>query len=354
MARSGVGRAAAPVTGLLGLILLLGPDRPHELPEHYRVELEVPPVDAALWFAARYPQYFMSGETGLRSWLDGLDPRDRLFVLAMAQTLTWAWVEHELDAFEQRELTGLVDEAITAVRLETLNQLDLNADQFPEMADIEIAAHYGDPQFADGVFARLVRGISNCEGQNHLVALLLDSALEPSAAWLPGIDASMVGVPKHDLVRLSGPMLAQPIYVDAWSNLPAFTVDPSQPGAAPSLAELGDPPPPVVADVAGRAPLAVEFYANSQGTTIVLLPERHAPTKRVSLRVRAPALDRASLARIDDPWRVYLYARILHIYDDPRATDMYQFVLDHHCDSSPPPRTFICIATALLLKRIER
>ncbi|MFO7568061.1 MAG: hypothetical protein R6X02_35795 [Enhygromyxa sp.] len=352
MARSGVGRSATPIAGLLAVVLVFGPGRPYELPEHYRVELEVPPVDAALWFVARYPQYFNSGEAGLEAWLDGLDARDRVFVLAMAQTLTWAWVEHELAGLDEQDLQGLTLETITVIRHKTLNQLELAVHHHPELEGVEFDADLQDSRFRSGVFARLVRGISNCEGQNHLLAVLLGAALEPRAAWEPSIEVEMSGVDGHDLVRLTGLLLDQPVYVDAWSNLPPFTVDPTQPRAVPSLAELEQPPRPVIPGLAGREPHPAEEYTRHPGRSIELLPGREAPTKRVSLKVRAPRLDEASLARIKDPWRLYLFARVLHVYDDPRAAGLYQFVLEHHCEDRRPPRPFVCVASETLLERL--
>jgi hypothetical protein len=352
MPRAGFGRSPAWITGLLALILLVVPGRPYELPEHYRVELEVPPVDAALWFVARYPQYFTSGETGLGSWLEQLDPRDREFVLAMAQTLTWAWVEHELARFDEHELDDLALQSIEVVRRETLNQLELNVDHHQEIAAIEFDAYVGDPHFASGVFARLLRGVSNCEGQNHLLAVLLDAALEPGPPWVPSVDAIMVGVPRHELVRLVNQPLEQPVFVDAWSNLPPFTLDPNRPRAAPTLAELGASPPPVVPGLAGVEPRPADEYAHSQGTAITLLPGRRAPTKRVDLKVRAPRIDPVSLAKYEDPWQVYLFARVLDVYDDPRAADLYRFLIEHYGCEQMRPLNFVCQASMALLARL--
>jgi hypothetical protein len=344
-------RRIGTIVGLIALVLLLG-RTVHELPERYRVEYDVPPVEAALWFASRYPEYFKTGEEGLDAWLDSLPARDRVFVLAMSQTLAWAWVEHEVERFDAQDPTGLAREVTIVLRHKTLNQLEFDLESYAEAEGMQMNAYTGDPRFAAGVFARLVRGASNCEGQNHLAALLLESALEP----IPdsSFDADMVGVPSHDLVRLSGRSLAQPIYVDAWSNLPAFTVDPSQPGDAPLLGELGDSPPPVVPGAASQAPFEAAAYQAGEGVSIVMLPERHAPTKPVSLKIRAPALDEDSLARVKDPWKIYLYARILHVYDDPRAADVYRFLLERQwCEDERPPGTFLCVAGTKLLERLE-
>lgn len=341
-------RRVAPIVALVALILLMGRTM-HESPKRYRVQIDVPPVEAALWFAARYPQYFTSGETGLEQWLDDLPTRDRVFVLAMSQTLAWAWVDHEIESFREQEPNGLAREVTLVTRRKTLNQLEISVEDYTEQEGVEFNAYIGDPLFSAGVFARLVRGASNCEGQNHLAALLLETALEDS---YPGIEADMVGVPSHDLVRLSGSTLGQPIYVDAWSNLPAFTVDPTEPADAPLLSELGDPPPPVMLRAASQAPFTAEEYDEGISVPVVLQPERDAPTIPVSLKIRVPKLDQASLARIEDPWRIYLYARILHIYDDPRAADLYRFLLERHCADKKPPRPFVCDAATALLERL--
>jgi hypothetical protein len=320
----------------------------HEMHRRHRVQLDLPPVEAALWFAARYPQYFTSGEKGLGPWLDGLDPRDRDFVIAMGQTLAWAWVEHELAGFEQDEPDGLARQAEAAIRRETLNQLDLNPEQFPDVDVMEFNAWLGDPDFAAGVFARLVRGVSNCEGQNHLVGLLLDTALESK-----GIDAVMISTNRgHELVQLDGPTLPQPIYVDAWSNLPAFTLEPSRDGGIPSLDELGDPPPEVVPGAAGRRPFSAAVYAAGIEDPIEMLVEHDAPTKPVDLVIQAPPLDEAKLATIEDPWRLYLFARILHLYDDPRADGLYKLLLEQHCSHRPRVRSFVCAAASALHGRL--
>jgi hypothetical protein len=343
---------ASCITGI-AVILTRWPTVPPEPPVPHRVELDVPPVEAALWFVARYPEYFTSGEDGFATWLASLDARDREFVLAMGQTLAWAWVEHELAGFVEHDPEGLGREAIGVIRHKTLNQLEVGLEPLEEAEHMSLLAYFGDEHFADAVFARLVRGASNCEGQNHLLALLLDTALETVDGG-SGLDADMVGIPNgHELVRVSGPTLAQPMFVDAWSNLAPFTVDGSKPHVAPLLAELGDPPTRLLPEFPWRPPQPASWYAEAGSTTIVVLPERNAPTMPVSLEVRAPALDPASLARIDDPWRLYLYARVLHLYDDPRAGELYLYLLERHCMQHNWQLIYVCATSMKLRKRVE-
>ena len=297
-----------------------------------------PPVEAALWFVARYPQYFTSGEDGLDTWLVSLDEREREFVLAMGQTLAWAWVEHELEHFTESDPEGLAREASNVIRQKTLNQLEVNLEPLGESEHMSLLAYVGDPSFADGIFARLVRGASNCEGQNHLLALLLDTALEPQQ-----LDADIAGIQTgHELVRVTGSSLAQPMFVDAWANLPPFTVD-----TLAELGELGNPSGRLIAGLPGRPPQPASFYAETVSFPIAVLPDRRAPTKPVDLEVRAPSLDPEDLERAD-AWQLYLYARVLHLYDDPRARELYEYLLERDCSEHGWQRIYVC-ATAMKL-----
>ena len=346
-------RVALAMATLVSVVAL--PSCEHEPPPasaaEHRVLLERPPVEVALWFVHRYPSYFKSGERRIDEWLAKLDPREREFVLAMGQTLAWAWVEHELARFTATDPVGVAEQASVVVRRKTLNQLELNFEPLAERDHVEMAAFIGDPRFFDAVFARLVRGASNCEGQNHLLAVLIDSALEPDRVWQPRIDVRFIDVPGHNLVRVSGPPLAQPVFVDAWSNLPPFSVDPDRASAVPDVREFGDPPPRLIPDRRGRPPGPPDWYARALGEHVHMAPGRHAPQVPVDLAIAPPDLSAASLARMRDPWRVYMLARVLHIYDDPRATELYQFVLDHHCDGRKRQRAYVCVAAGLLIER---
>jgi hypothetical protein len=347
---AGIVAAICLIAGIVVVaVLARRPSAPPEPAVPHRVQLDVPSVEAALWFVDRYPEYFTSGEDGFATWLASLDARDREFVLAMGQTLAWAWVEHELASFAAHEPDGLAREAIGVVRRKTLNQLEVNLEPLGESEGMSLLAYIGDERFADGVFARLVRGASNCEGQNHLLAMLLDTGFE-STDWGRELDADMAGIESgHELVRVSGRELAQPMFVDAWSNLAPFTVDGSKPHVAPLLDEAGDPPARLIPEFPARPPQPSSWYAQTQSTPILVLPERDAPTMPVSLDVRAPSLDQHSLERIDDPWRLYLYARVLHLYDDPRAGDLYLHLLERHCSEHGWQRIYVC-ATAMKLR----
>lgn len=339
--------------------------------ERFRVELDVPPVDAALWFVDTFPDYVTRGEDGLEPWLEGLDPRDRRFVLAMAQTLTWAWVEHELEGLadvrpieDQAEIDALAQAATLAVRLESLNQLEVSLDVFGEQMGGRLDAYRGDASFAQGVFARLVRGATNCDGQNHLALLVLEAAVEEREL---GYAVELVGIEVgHEVVHVTGPELGRGVYVDAWANLEPFGLDDEHPQGVPTLGEQGwvpglmtgetidsvpGVPWAVVPALARRAPHPPRIYAAAVGQRVELHPPRDAPTRPVSLEIRAPSLTPKALERIDDPWRLYLYARVLDLFDDPRAPALYTRILDRSCPARGRPKNLVCAGSILFHER---
>jgi hypothetical protein len=323
------------------------PNTPH------RVAFDVTPMEAALWFANRYPRYFSSGEGELEAWLATLDPRDRVFVQAMAQTLLWAWVEHELANIDADTPDAVARAVIGLVRHKTLNQLELNFDRFTEAEGIELYTYVGDPGFVDGAFARLVRGASNCEGQNYLAGVLIEAALAPRWPWQPRAWFEISGVwigSGHDLVRMHRSDFGQPMYVDAWANLPPFSVDPSRPAVAPDASTFASDVA-LLPGMRGRPMAAPAEYASTPGVRVELLPGRDAPTMPVDLPIAAPDLAPDRLGRFG-PWRLFAFARVLHLWDDPRAAELYRYVLDHHCEPPDSQRVYVCVAAELLAKRL--
>lgn len=335
---------------LLAVAVVVGLSRRGErlpLAEH-RVLYDVSDRDAALWFVDRYPDYFQVGETHFAEWLEGLPEHERIFVIAMGNTLAWAWLERELEALDAEDLDGLSRQAIARTRGATLNQLEIRLEALsPDMPSVEFTASAGEPKFADEVFARLVRGATNCDGQNHVAAMLLNAELSDRKL---DARARLLSIDSHMLVRVDGPELAQPLYVDAWSNLPPFVLD-EQPAARGAIVEPGELPA-LLPGLVGREYREVEVYTRGHASWVAPTTGRRAPRRGTTLNITAPPMDQASLDRVEDRWRLYFYARVLDLYDDPRAADLYQRAIDRACDPNGP-RNFVCMASIEFLARLE-
>ncbi|GEM_PF-2722880 len=343
------GRRTAALVGVFGVVIAIsigvviavtrGRQQPKQAVATPRVVYEVPARDAALWFVARYPDYFTSGERGLGTWLESLPLEERTFVVAMGHTLLWDWVEHESQTIGDGRLESRSLAAIVALRAKTLNQLDIDIGEL----EIGLFADRDDPHFGDGVFARLVRGASNCDGQNHLLELLLNTG--PDIAHLVGLPSG------HKVVRVIGRDLVQPVFVDAWSNVPPFVLSSTLRSPISMVAREGATPKPVVPGLPGWPLESVENYSAAGGRAIDLATERDTPRQGAPLAIEPPPMDRVSLDAIEDPWQLYLFARVLQLYDDPRAGELYRRAIEV-CRDSSSATAFMSEASSLLTERL--
>lgn len=318
-----------------------GPKLTPFFPRH-RVPLDVPPVDAALWFVDTYPGYFANGEGGVSKWAATLPEAEREYALGLAQTLVWEWVERETAAYEANgeDLDALGREAITSIREKTLNQLDMNFHDYEE--ETPLWAERRDPDFTEGIFARLVRGASNCDGQNHLLELLLDT-------W---VESKLVGTRSgHKLVRLEELSDGQPVFMDAWSNFPPLRLRPEGETGFETVGRGAWEPSLVVERAAKHEAEPPANYRASGGRPIEIRPARDIPALGERLTVPPPVIELASYEEEVDPWRLYLRARVLHIFDDPRAGMLYQDLIARACEPDDGPAPFECVAAPQLLAR---
>ncbi|MCA9685969.1 MAG: hypothetical protein KC457_27600, partial [Myxococcales bacterium] len=157
----------------------------------------------------------------------------------------------------------------------------------------------------------------------------------------------------HEILRVHGPPLAQPLFVDGWSNLAPFVLE-AEPAVedAVTLATLGAAPRPVLPGAALRIPEAPARYAEAEGCgPVIMAPRFDAPRRGADFVMQAPKLDDATLDRIEDPRVLFLFARVLHLYDDPRAQDLYRRVLTRSCPGRWLPWAYLCRGTEQLLAR---
>ena len=181
-----------------------------------------------------------------------------------------------------------------------------------------------DEGFDGGAFARLVRGFSNCDGVNGLLAMLL--LVRMPQVELHHLDGTDNG---HSLAVL--PRGRGPVFIDAWADFGLMALS-KAPAGVQDYAELA----PVSVDDAGF--YERETYEQSQrDPNIDLYFGAHDP--RPDLRV----LD--TLPPIRDARDAYLRARVLDLYGlGDVAQPLYEQAIEMSCED---PNASICqLATA--------
>jgi hypothetical protein len=172
----------------------------------------------------RHPDYFLPGRatwsarTSDRSAVHALDR------LAMAQ-----FVERT------RRTIALEHEGVAAARacVAVVSELVVNQ----RATHAHLAESIVDDDFADTAFSRLLRGFQSCEGQNHLLALLLRGFFD-RVELFESVDPTS-GQGEHIVVRVESDRGW--FFADAWSDFPVFYVRECGAGAldgVPEHAEL--------------------------------------------------------------------------------------------------------------------
>ncbi len=171
--------------------------------------LEQLPLSAALDYVHRHPEYFIADPAA--EVIRGEPPRGA--DAELDRHLAGDWVARQL-ATGYRGVD--VDDRISwAHRSVELTQEALVSQRSPEI--FKLAGDCTcDPGFSDAAFARLVRGFSNCDGVNHVLAMLLFRR-EPKTR-LRHLDLGHNSDPYSGHTLAVMPGRREPIFVDAWAD----------------------------------------------------------------------------------------------------------------------------------------
>lgn len=342
--------AAAAVLALVAALLLRRREPP---PALYRVDPGVPAIDAALWLVDRYPGYFDGVEGDEFAAFSAQVPaHERAFVLSLAHHLAWVWVEREAAAIfreaggaENLSLGTLGRAATRRIRDQTLNQLEISIHDGLERT----AANIDEPHYLGGVFSRLVRGLSNCEGQNHFLLLIVDAILGPRGARV-----AWTRTAEHTLVEVTMPGASAPIYFDAWSNLPPYVLaDRSDDPSVLTHAAIVADQPFVVPGRRGRIHERPDRLHSAGRPWERLVHPRELPPwpgpPPAGIEIRRPVIDLARARTTDDIRRLFFAARVLHLFGEIEAAIPIYQVIDARCPDHPPGDDYVCPSTRLYL-----
>jgi len=275
------------------------------------VEQEQLPLDAALRYVYEHPEYVIADPdsdvmVGVRP-----DPEQA----ELDRHLAGDWVARQLVSYSAADEADKISWARRSV--EIVREVMLSQREPGLFLDSDDCLC--DEGFSDGAFARLVRGFSNCDGVNGVLAMLLLVRMpQVELRHLDGVDNG------HSLVAL--PRARGLVFIDAWADFGLM-----------ALAEA----PVGVLDYAELAPLSVddagfyerEDYEQSQPDPDVdLFFGGHDP--KPDLRV----LD--TLPPIRDARDAYLRARVLDLYGlELVARPWYEQAIEMSCED---PNASIC------------
>lgn len=167
---------------------------------------------SALALVARAPDVFLEDP---RPFFERTSRAGRLVVFGLDAVVLRAFVRRVLVTAPAPDAGPLafVDHAIAHARRAFVNQREVRAEH-------REGIHEGI--FFRTAGARLVRGYTSCEGQNHLLAVLLATRARDVA--LVETRSARERASTHTLVTL--PLGGAPLFADAWGDVARFTLEP--------------------------------------------------------------------------------------------------------------------------------
>jgi hypothetical protein len=282
------------------------------------------PLAVALDYVARHPEFIIADPnaehlTGERPTGDDAE---------LDRRLAGDWIARKLSEHPRNTSTiawarvsvGIVRDALRSQRSPNLY--------------IESYESTWDRGFEDAEFARLIRGLSNCDGVNYTLARLL-AARVPDAT-LVHLDGSVNGrhVGGHTLATIPGD--GGPIFVDAWADFGLMVLSAAVSDQVTTYDEL------LPAEPDGVYPRVLYEQPLISHVDSVYEPRGAGPDLTIP----------DELPPIKDARDAYLRARVFDVYGlDAEALPLYQLTADLACEDLyaplcqlahsflPPPRT---------------
>lgn len=258
---------------------------PSELPPGWE------PQDLFRWFLIRHPKYLELDGPALNPWLSSLSASQFSELEAAAGALLRAWVAHTRAALR---VSASDDVAYLHSCIRAVSEITVTGHELGSHAAQRFFPHIKGSVYPRGTAARLMHGISNCDGVNYLLAELL----------APDFDTFLARVDRHRLVEVR--IAPSCIYLDAQAALPPFVLAGRAPSGALTVDELVDRFHSTP-DYDDRV-LPVERYRRVWGRTgLSKLPPKPWP-RQVRLSRAVAGTGEQTL------WDDYMEARMQHLF----------------------------------------
>lgn len=284
------------------------------------------PMSVALDYVQRHPEYFLA------------NPQDELISsevprgadAELDRRLAGDWVARSMLEYSEADVADRLRWARRSVEITRTTMLSQRDPGIYVLASDCVC----ERRFSDAAFGRLVRGFSNCDGMNHVLAMLL-SQREPDTRLYHLGDSSDVDV-GHTLAVIPGN--DAPIYVDAWADFGLMVLSSSAAQGVPTWDEVNPNDAP---DHGGR--YAREYYERSKRVRKTELD--------YGLRHDEPADTTipSDLPPITDARSAYLRARVFDLYGlDSEALPLYEQAADMACVD---PEAALCQLATVFVAR---
>lgn len=258
------------------------------------------PLGAALWLARHHADYLLGVEgDDFSRWRSSLAEIEVERVLAIGGALVQDWLEGRhvaIGPLDPLQPGAWLTRAAGHVASQLLTPFDVDFD-----CGRLLFSDCHDPHFEEGTASRLLRGLVNCDGHSHIVALALAGRTR----------VELLEVPSHRLVGVPELVRGGRVYLDAYAGLPPFTID----RTTHDIAALDELAPIVVERDRRRVaqgsqpgdPLCLAKDYERAGATPLARPSACA-------RVVEPATGAPQGASTHDVIGTYLEARAHHLF----------------------------------------
>jgi hypothetical protein len=283
------------------------------------------PLSVALDFVQRHPEYILANPEDYYIGGEPLRGPDA----EIARRLAGDWVARKLAEYDEADSEDRLSWARRSIEITRKTMLSQREPGIYVLADDCVC----EDGFSDAAFARLVRGFSNCDGMNHVLAMLL-SKHEPDVRMYDLDDSSHEY--GHTLTAIPGHH--GPIFVDAWADFGLMVLSESAAQGVPTWDELDTSAPPEQDGLYARV-----YYESRKWVGETDLD--------YGLRTDAPPDTSipSDLPPITDARSAYLRARVFTLYGlDREALPLYEQAAEMACVD---PNLALCQLATIFARR---
>jgi hypothetical protein len=287
------------------------------------------PLSAALDYVQRHPEYVLADPLDVEL-IDSERPSRK--DAELDQHLAGDWIARQLPEYSEADVADPIRWARRSVEITR----DTMVSQRHPGIYMDINDCVCERGFDDAVFAHLVRGISNCDGMNHVLAMLLH-VREPDTRLhhllVPGDGGSPNG---HTLAVMPGDDGS--VFVDAWADFGVMVLSESAAPGVPTWDELM-----TTGTTDEQGFYAREHYEQSDRVRKTGLDygRRHVAGPDLSIPSDLPPITNARDA--------YLRARVFDLYGlEDEALSLYEQAAEMACVN---PNATVCQLARVFLAR---